>query len=244
MFKLIFTLGMALHFLGDFYVSPGDAMAEHAFPFRNTARRGISYAIVVFAGLSLFFSAWAMLFAAALTLGHLGIDVAMGGYIQRRGGLSESAFFGRDQCLHIAFVAAVSLFSAFSGHTLSLLPQIRALLSAAAEDPRPILNWACLLLAVWKPANTAVRHLLFRYRPAQEEEGTVPNAGAWIGTLERIIMALLLSVHQYSAMGLVLTAKSIARFDKISRDQKFAEYYLLGTLLSTLFVILSYFLFL
>lgn len=244
MFKLIFTLSITLHFLGDFYFSPGDGRAAHAGPFRRTARRGFLYAIVVFAGLSLFFSAGAMLLAAVLSLLHLGIDGAMYGYIKRRSGMSESAFFCRDQCLHIASITVISLLFAYWGNTVSLLPQIRALLAAATEDPRPVLSWACLLLFVWKPANTAIRHLLFRYRPAHAEEGTVPNAGAWIGTLERIIMALLLSAHQYSAMGLVLTAKSIARFDKISRDQGFAEYYLLGTLLSTLFVILSYFLFL
>lgn len=31
-----------------------------------------------------------------------------------------------------------------------------------------------------------------------------------------------------------MTAKSIARYDRISKDQEFAEYYLLGTLLSTI----------
>lgn len=40
-----------------------------------------------------------------------------------------------------------------------------------------------------------------------------------------------------SAVGLVLTAKSIARYDKIAKEQDFAEYYLLGTLLSTLYAI-------
>ena len=47
-------------------------------------------------------------------------------------------------------------------------------------------------------------------------------------------MTILISVDQYSAVGLVLTAKSIARYDKISKDQIFAEYYLLGTLLSAI----------
>ena len=31
-----------------------------------------------------------------------------------------------------------------------------------------------------------------------------------------------------------MTAKSIARYDRISKDQEFAEYYLLGSLLSTI----------
>ena len=47
-------------------------------------------------------------------------------------------------------------------------------------------------------------------------------------------MTILISVDQYSAVGLVLTAKSIARYDKLSKDQIFAEYYLLGTLLSAI----------
>jgi hypothetical protein len=51
-------------------------------------------------------------------------------------------------------------------------------------------------------------------------------------------------MNQYAAMGLVLTAKSIARYDKITKDEKFAEYYLLGTLLSTASVVVCKILFL
>lgn len=59
-----------------------------------------------------------------------------------------------------------------------------------------------------------------------------------IGTIERIIMLFFLLIKQYSSVGLVLTAKSIARYNKISEDKEFAEYYLLGTLLSTICVLL------
>lgn len=45
------------------------------------------------------------------------------------------------------------------------------------------------------------------------------------------------ALPDYSAVGLVLTAKSIARYDRISKEQEFAEYYLLGTLLSTIYAI-------
>ena len=70
------------------------------------------------------------------------------------------------------------------------------------------------------------------------------NAGRMIGTLERIIMVIFISIGQYSAVGLVLTAKSIARYDRISKDQEFAEYYLLGTLLSTICAVIAALLFL
>lgn len=61
-----------------------------------------------------------------------------------------------------------------------------------------------------------------------------------IGVLERCIILLMLSVGQYAAIGFVLTAKSIARYNKIGEDARFSEYYLLGTLLSTLLVIGMY----
>ena len=49
---------------------------------------------------------------------------------------------------------------------------------------------------------------------------------------------MVIAMNQYAALGLVLTAKSIARYDKIAKDEKFAEYYLLGTLLSTACVVI------
>jgi len=58
-----------------------------------------------------------------------------------------------------------------------------------------------------------------------------PNIGSTIGILERIITAILLLCNQYAAIGLVLTAKSIARFKQLE-EQDFAEKYLIGTLTS------------
>lgn len=54
------------------------------------------------------------------------------------------------------------------------------------------------------------------------------NVGEWIGILERIIaLTFVLSGH-FTAIALVLTAKSIARFKELE-NKDFAEYYLLGT---------------
>lgn len=60
-----------------------------------------------------------------------------------------------------------------------------------------------------------------------------PNVGSMIGMLERVIVAVLLLCNQYSAIGLVLTAKSIARFKQLE-EKEFAEKYLIGTLASLL----------
>lgn len=49
--------------------------------------------------------------------------------------------------------------------------------------------------------------------------------------LERTITAILLLCNQFAAVGLVITAKSIARFKQME-NKEFAERYLIGTLLS------------
>nr|WP_319475019.1 hypothetical protein [uncultured Sphaerochaeta sp.] len=58
-----------------------------------------------------------------------------------------------------------------------------------------------------------------------------------IGTLERYIMIILLSLGQFGALALVMAAKSISRYEML-KDKYFAEYYLLGTLLSILISLL------
>ena len=65
-----------------------------------------------------------------------------------------------------------------------------------------------------------------------------PRAGRIIGKLERAIVVMLLLTGYASAIGFVLTAKSIARFKQFDA-QGFAERYLVGTLASTAFAIFS-----
>lgn len=74
----------------------------------------------------------------------------------------------------------------------------------------------------------------------EQREETVAGAGALIGNLERIIIGLFLILGQYAAIGLVFTAKSIARYDRISKSQAFAEYYPIGSLFSMISVAITY----
>ncbi|MGQ9854064.1 MAG: hypothetical protein ACUVTG_11770 [Candidatus Oleimicrobiaceae bacterium] len=65
----------------------------------------------------------------------------------------------------------------------------------------------------------------------------VPGGGALIGALERALTVTFVLLGQYTALGLVLTAKSITRFEEL-KNRSFAEYYLIGTLASMLWAIL------
>ncbi len=62
----------------------------------------------------------------------------------------------------------------------------------------------------------------------------IRRAGALIGFLKRTFVLTFVLIDQYVVIAIVLTAKSITRFEEL-KDRKFAEYYLVGTLSSMLF---------
>ncbi|TEB07425.1 hypothetical protein Psch_00978 [Pelotomaculum schinkii] len=62
------------------------------------------------------------------------------------------------------------------------------------------------------------------------------HIGKYIGIFERTIILTLVLYGSYSAVAFVLTAKSIARFNEL-KNKDFAEYYLIGTLVSLLIAI-------
>ncbi len=57
------------------------------------------------------------------------------------------------------------------------------------------------------------------------------NAGLYIGWLERFLVVTALLLQSPATVGLILTAKSIARYPEF-KSERFAEYFLIGTLLS------------
>lgn len=65
------------------------------------------------------------------------------------------------------------------------------------------------------------------------------KAGKIIGYLERLLVLILFITELYTLIGLVLTAKSLARFKQLE-DKYFAEKFLIGTLLSLVITILTF----
>jgi len=72
----------------------------------------------------------------------------------------------------------------------------------------------------------------------KNDEKGLKNAGSTIGKLERLITYILASAGQFGTIGFVLAAKSITRYEKMTKEPAFGEYYLLGTLASILSAIL------
>lgn len=70
----------------------------------------------------------------------------------------------------------------------------------------------------------------------KEVAGGIPNAGLVIGLIERTLVMTFVYLGEWSAIGLLLAAKSIIRFES-AKQRHFAEYFIVGTLSSILFAI-------
>ncbi len=74
--------------------------------------------------------------------------------------------------------------------------------------------------------------------PIKEEKDQVTDAaeyerGKWIGILERTFIFFLIVLDQVGAIALIIALKSLARFNELNK-KSFAEYFLIGSLLSLL----------
>ena len=72
-------------------------------------------------------------------------------------------------------------------------------------------------------------------KPEQPTQGEpLPNAGMYIGVLERLFVFGFIIANQWAAIGLLIAAKSVFRFGDLNKgnNRKLTEYVLIGTLLS------------
>ena len=67
-----------------------------------------------------------------------------------------------------------------------------------------------------------------------DQADNLPNAGLWIGSMERVLTLLFILAGHFEAVGFLLAAKSVFRFGDLrnSPDRMRTEYVLIGTLLS------------
>jgi hypothetical protein len=87
------------------------------------------------------------------------------------------------------------------------------------------------LITATMAGGPAVGHLMSRYKSDAQPEG-LEYAGRIIGLMERGLIFLMVMIGEPSGIGFLIAAKSILRFDTVSRDQKMSEYVIIGTLAS------------
>lgn len=234
------------HIVGDFYIQTEKIAARKAESIKWVFLHCLFYWLTVIVVLLSVISENAIIFGTVAAMTHLLIDIMKYFYIvklQKRADMTitkeRNIFFG-DQALHLVCLFFISYIFALKIGALNLTVCVATFFRTTGLSEVMLISWTSALLTIHKPANIAIVKMLLIYKPEHKERSGEQDkkAGRFIGTIERIIMLILISIGQYSALGLVLTAKSIARYDRISKEKDFAEYYLLGTLLSTVVVII------
>ena len=73
------------------------------------------------------------------------------------------------------------------------------------------------------------------------ENQSLPNAGKWIGYLERILILTFVLTNNIEGIGFLLAAKSVFRFGDLNKANgiKVTEYILIGTLSSFTIAIIT-----
>jgi len=262
MFATQFALLLLAHLLSDFLFKTSK-MAENK---KNLKTKAGWSAMLIHAGVAFVFSAAALyllrggwlplVVAAGVAAAHLGVDVLKNLVNPDK---RCTVKFTLDQAVHAAIVAAGAriVSGPADGMHAGWYSHIQAALRWPAWSADKAVWTAIIGLAVVCGGAHFIRFLLndLGIRPGdepdkaesakrgkgaaneKEEDGTrSAHAGKLIGILERIAILLLIAFGQWAAVGLLLTAKSVARH-KLLDNKEYAEYYLIGTLLSFLIAV-------
>lgn len=224
---MLFAKLLLAHLLGDFLFQPGRLLLQKQ---ARKARSLFFYVhILVHFALPLLllwdvgFWRWALVIAFS----HGAIDLLKlysASWFKR-----ETFPFFLDQLAHLAVILFVSTY-----------PDTWPSLAAFFSD----LDWALLagLVFVTFPAAVLMAKLLEALGEAiPTDHKSLPRAGLYIGMLERLLVFLFILLDRWEAIGLLIAAKSVFRFNdlKESNNRKWTEYILIGTLLSFSLAVLA-----
>ena len=241
MIKYMFMVLLSIHVLGDFYFQTEIIAQKKKEKLEWVLLHSVIYAVVLGVLFLIVMPGLSNTYLWTFVISHGIVDILKFIVCNKivkvnKGVCSNKNIFLVDQIIHLIIIA----FIAYKIRTYSIEDlcsvQINNLLKNIGVSGVIVLSGTIKMLLLHKPANIFISNVLEQYKPQEHKCDTIKdkNAGRFVGTLERIIMTIFITMGQYSVVGLVLTAKSITRYNRISEDPEFAEYYLLGTLLSTI----------
>jgi hypothetical protein len=237
----VFVRLLIAHILTDFILQTSKTVADkNARLFRSNSfwLHGILTGVVAGA---LIWDRFVWLPIVIIVLSHLLIDylkIIISRRIGRKGAGIQTLLFIIDQSLHIIVLVIAWLMIIHGFHKLRLV------LGELLPDYRILLRVLAYLIVVG-PVTYLIKYLTLKWADdVTTKDQSLPNAGKWIGILERIIVVTLVFIEQYTAIGFLATTKSILRLiDKPESDEssasdnrwssrKHTEYVLIGTFLS------------
>lgn len=219
------------HLLGDFYFQ-SESMSRNK---RDNPGKLILHSfiyVIPFAAVLLLYGSWVLIAVGlpVLFAMHFIIDSIKVKFMKIfDSGKADLIFFVADQLIHAAVIIELCIVMDVFPELVQADRDITNELAGISD----ILFFVMSALICIKPASIFIKHALNAMNGAStvSEDKGVTGGGSIIGVLERLISLALGYMGLYSLIGLVLTAKSIARFEQL-KEKEFAEKYLVGTLAS------------
>lgn len=220
MMLLVLKLVLA-HAIGDFVLQP-DHWAKDKTLKKHKSKylyyHVLIHAIALLVILQFDTTYWIGI--TAIVVSHYIIDLIK---LHLNSKINVRRLFLMDQIAHLIVIIIVALaYTSYSvdidvlytKNTIALLLSLIAITSIASVIMR-------LIMSKW----------IFEEDDASD---SLEQAGKYIGILERLFVFGFIIINQWSAIGLLIAAKSVFRFGDLSKakDRKLTEYILIGTLLS------------
>ncbi len=135
---------------------------------------------------------------------------------------NSTVLFFIDQALHLIVIYVLVFQENLLLRTTGILENI---------------DWAmftAVIFVTWPAAIVMGKLLEPMANRIPTDHKSLPNAGKYIGIIERLFVLIFIILGRWEGIGLLITAKSVFRFNdlKESNSRKLTEYILIGTLLS------------
>lgn len=238
----VFLALLFAHLLGDFPLQTrGMVSGKVAMRASAYLSHGFVHLLVSVAALALFTevaltSPSTILALAILVPGHLALDLGKSTMVRALPASDGALLYTADQAVHVLIVALVAAV------VVQAPPPVETLHGLWMASRDTLLVAALVIAATVFPAGYLIRYML---KPLSNQLGKdrepragdreslegLSNAGLYLGWLERGLLVIAFAIGSFTAVGLIIGAKSVARFPEF-KSRAFAEYFLIGTLIS------------
>lgn len=200
---------------------------------RKAGIKGIGYQMLhsaIHAGVAyLLVAEWScLLIPSVIFASHFVIDLIKCKYFNKK----SLCTFIMDQLCHIAVI--IGIWYKLIGGRID---------SACFENLCSVKIWITIMayILMLKPSSIFLSLFLDKWTPASPNTQSLPNAGQWIGYIERILILTFVLIGSIEGIGFLLAAKSVFRFGELNKAKEIrtTEYVLIGTLASFTIAILT-----
>ncbi len=225
---LILIKLLCAHLCADFIFQTDGINQGKRKPGMEGLKYHLLHSVIHAATAYLFVGDWTnVVIPPVVFVSHLAIDMAKCKFFK-----DSLSTFLTDQLCHVA-VIGILWFTLYGTDT-----DLSCLESMCTPRMWQIITAYILML---RPSSIVLSLFLNKWTPESLGAQSLPNAGQWIGYIERILILTFVLVGSFEGVGFLLAAKSVFRFGELSKAKEIrtTEYVLIGTLASFTIAILT-----